>query len=586
MYRIRDKPASAKPGRSPAIRKLQEENEWDDNIKAQNISEYNSKVDKHCARFFHMRKLYKRHRVKQLCSVRSHNSSNKESRSTSAHRKDITTDQIEILKEELDLTWKNFKIPEQHKKIFNKSLESIPKIQAASKIAREIDNIEKGNANITAVISAVNKRESLLQEIQKKLQEKLVKPEIFSHIKLLQNFRDLTLRVIEFIELWRSEYSLTEQFQWINCIYYEKLKTDSDFLCETSLGKFFNFCLSDPLLTGPTEPKTINKREFSIPFSYRQGQRIRKAFDILSFNPAQPLKIRSSIQLSEIQCTASEVTHTEVSQIFPTELQISELEYKKEINEICKMILENMIYEEINTKLYLYVTQSFKEIIAASLTLYSSSILDRVITEILSELIPVIAKESHTEVTDSEYIDIRNLIINEVMEEQIQAISGTQTNNILSFHVTEEVIGCLELFQITLQTIQEEMKENQSIVYIVADEVIEEFLLEDWAEDIAELELVQAKMENVWKDLPGHIQKEIYHHQKHNIILRLCEMIYFGILNEFVGKIWLEGLVASEVKEERNEDKMLDEEIFLLKDPNYQVEDPRKGTLFRTGRKK
>jgi hypothetical protein len=121
------------------------------------------------------------------------------------------------------------------------------------------------------------------------------------------------------------------------------------------------------------------------------------------------------------------------------------------------------------------------------------------------------------------------------------------------------------------------MRENQSIVYIVADEMIEEFLLEDWAEDIAELELVQAKMENVWKDLPGHIQKEIYHHQKANIILRLCEMVYFGILNEFVGKIWLEGLVQAVIKEERNEETMLDEEIFLVKDPNYQVEDPRDG---------
>ncbi|OMJ94441.1 hypothetical protein SteCoe_2339 [Stentor coeruleus] len=566
MYRIRDKPVSARPGRSPAIRKLQEESEINDSIQAQKILKS---------------KLSKRSRAKHFYFIRSHNSSNKESRSTSAHRKDITIDQIEILKEELDLTWRNFKIPEQHKKVFIKSLESIPKIQAASKIAREIDNIEKGNANITSVISAINKRESLLQEIQKKFEEKLTKPEIFSHIKLLQNLRDLTLRAIEFIEFWKSEYSLTEQFQWINCIYYDKLKSDTNFLCETSLGKFFNFCLSDPLLTGPTEPKVINKREFSIPFSYRQGSRVRKTFDILSFTPSQPLKIRSSIQLNEIPCTASEVTHTEISQIFQTELQISDIENRKEINEICKMILENMIYKEVNTKLEVYVTQSFKEIIAASLTLYSSSILDRVITEVLSELIPVIAKESHTEVTDSEYIDIRNLIINEVMEEQIQTISGTQINNILSIYVTEEVIGYLELFQITLQTIQEEMKENQSIVYIVADKIIEEFLIEDWAEDVAELELVQAKMENVWKDLPGHIQKEIYHHQKENIILRLCEMVYFGILNEFVGKIWLEGLVGSVIKEERNEEKILDEDIFLLKDPNYQVEEPRKGVHFR-----
>jgi hypothetical protein len=156
---------------------------------------------------------------------------------------------------------------------------------------------------------------------------------------------------------------------------------------------------------------------------------------------------------------------------------------------------------------------------------------------------------------------------------------------VLSVYVTEEVVGYLELFSITLQTIQEEIEENQSIVYIVVDEVIEEFLLEDWVEDLAEVELVQEKMENVWKDLPGHIQKEIYHHRKGDIMNRICEMIYFNILNDFVGKIWTEGLVQSVIREERDENPLLDEDIFLLKDPNYQFEDFRKGSIIRITRR-
>ena len=172
-------------------------------------------------------------------------------------------------------------------------------------------------------------------------------------------------------------------------------------------------------------------------------------------------------------------THTEISQLFQTEVIVTELENKKEIKEIAKLLVEECIESEILEKLVISLTESFQEIIAASLTLYSSSILDRIITEVLSDLIPSIAKQSHTEVTDSEYIDIRNLIITEVMEEQIALISSNNTNDILSKILTENAIECIEFFQITLQALEEENKENQSIVYIVADKLIEEFLLED-----------------------------------------------------------------------------------------------------------
>jgi hypothetical protein len=250
------------------------------------------------------------------------------------------------------------------------------------------------------------------------------------------------------------------------------------------------------------------------------------------------------------------------------------------MSQFAQEILKRLFESELTLRLEEFALESFKEIIFASLTLYSSSILDRIISEVLSELIPAIAHESHTEVTDSEYIDIRNLIISEVMEEQISLISDIQSNDFIGIHVTEEVISCIELFRITLQTIDEEMKENQSIVFIVADEIIEEFIQGEWIEDIAEIELVQEKMENAWKDMPGHIQREIYLHQKKNIIERLNEMVYFDILNDFVGKLWLEGLVKSTIKEASGDGEIPNDEIFVLKDPNVVIEDSKKAIKF------
>ncbi|OMJ70658.1 hypothetical protein SteCoe_31318 [Stentor coeruleus] len=569
---------------------MQNEKDLNNNTKLPNLSFYDLKIDeKNSELSLKLKnkttsKTNKRQHIKQRNSLHC-NTTIKSSRSFSAHNQNTILSQTEILKEELIITWQNFKIPQQHQKFFTQSIKLLPKLQAASKIAQEIYNIENSNSNIISIIFSITKRESLLQTIHKKFQEQITKPEIFTHIKTLQNLRDITLQVIEFIEIWKSEFLISEDYEWENTSYYEKLKTDSDFLCETNLGKFFNFFLSDPLLTGPVEPKFMKQHSFSIPFTYRQGARIRRAFKILNFIPIKLIKTQISTYISEIPLSTTVNIHTEISQVFFIESTVTEEDIRKEFLEAIKEIVEKVLNDELNRKLEILVRESYKEIITASLALYSSSILDRIITEVLGEIIPVISKDSYNEVTDSEYIDIRNLIINEVMEEQMKSISNIQTNDILSVYVTEEVIGYLELFHLTLETIQEEIEENQSIVYIVVDEVIEEFLLEDWVEDLAEVELVQEKMENVWKDLPGHIQKEIYHYRKGDIMNRICEMIYFNILNDFVGKIWIEGLVQSFIKEERDESPLQDEDIFLLKDPNYQLEDLRKGSILRIIRK-
>ena len=141
------------------------------------------------------------------------------------------------------------------------------------------------------------------------------------------------------------------------------------------------------------------------------------------------------------------------------------------------------------------------------------------------------------------------------------------------------------MYKIALQTIEEENKENLSIVFIVADKLLDEFFNQEWVEELAEIELVDLKMEKAWKDLPGHIQKEIYFHQRGRINEKINEMVYFGILNDFVGKIWLENFLNNELKILKGEEQANDEDIFVLKDPNVVVDDNKK-TVYRNIRKK
>ena len=103
MYRIRDKPSSAKSSRSPGTHKPFDDNAWNDNVVYQNIPSYNSKADKHCLGFFNIRKLHKK-QIRQTHSTRPYNPLNKEPRHATAPKNEITPEQIEILKEELNLT--------------------------------------------------------------------------------------------------------------------------------------------------------------------------------------------------------------------------------------------------------------------------------------------------------------------------------------------------------------------------------------------------------------------------------------------------------------------------------------------------
>jgi len=191
-------------------------------------------------------------------------------------------------------------------------------------------------------------------------------------------------------------------------------------------------------------------------------------------------------------------------------------------------------------------------------------------------MIPSIARNSHTEVTDSEYLDIRNAILNEVFYEEILYLSSLQTSTLLSQYMTNEIFNSFDLTDLVVESINEEKQENLKIVFFVAENIMEEFISSEWSEDIAEVELINSKMESAWIGLPGHIQREIYWHQKANIIERVGEMVYFSVLNDFVGNIWLEGTVINILNEIRGKDLVPDEEVFVLKDPNLPVEDTKK----------
>lgn len=585
MLKIRKKIYSARPNKSPGERKCLEETAQ--NLNLSNPERRFERVGKNGVKnalgFFNLRKSKKRTGIKQLDSLHSNGSSNKESKSNVSYRNELYQSQVGILKEELELTWTAFKITEQHKNLFLSSLEGLPNLKAAIKIAREIDTIEKGSSNITSVLNTISIRELKLVTFKSHLQDSPLDPIFFS--KSIESLRELSLRLIDFIEIWKKDINHSDSFIWEGQNYYEKMQTDSDFIAESELNKFFCLYKSDPLFLGPTNIKKVGKRFYSVPYCAKQSSRIKRSQEILGYFPIKPDKPRS-LSTKEILNSSAEPPNSSVSLFFQTEVVQFDSEYIKFIQNISKSIFEAFLNESIVVNTQVLVVESCKEILLASLTLHSSSILDKIISEVLGEMIPSIAKNSHTEVTDSEYLDVRNAILSEVFYEEMHFICSSQTNDLLSLFLTDEIFCDFDLSELVVETMDEEKQENMKIVYIVSGNILDEFLNSEWSEEIAEVELINAKMEFAWIGLPSHIQREIYWHQKANIILRVSEMVYFSILNDFVGNIWLEGALTNILNELQGKDLLPDNDIFLLKDPSIPQEDPKKFVTTKLIRKK
>lgn len=123
------------------------------------------------------------------------------------------------------------------------------------------------------------------------------------------------------------------------------------------------------------------------------------------------------------------------------------------------------------------------------------------------------------------------------------------------------------------ESLAEENAQNVDIVHLALSEMMSDFLELEWLEEFAEEELVQYKIDEVRKDLPVHLQREIFNRDKHIIYSRVAELVYFGILNDFVGGFWTIGITKSAVQEELSNSELSIEDIFILKDPTIKVEE-------------
>jgi hypothetical protein len=225
----------------------------------------------------------------------------------------------------------------------------------------------------------------------------------------------------------------------------------------------------------------------------------------------------------------------------------------KVLKEFCALIYEEIIEKHVELLIPEAVTESSQEMMAAALLLFRSSVMDRCISEVLDLMIPEIAEGVKSEYAVIEFIDSRDLLFKEVFEGEMRRIVQETTLRIVAGTLVEGFLEMLPVEDIVQQAKIEEAACNREIVDQVGNHLVDCLVEEEWVEVLAEDEINSQRMEQIWKSLPPKLQKEVQKSQFPRFVEIISEYVYFDILNEVVGGVWVEGVVRMCLGEKNGE---------------------------------
>jgi len=582
------------------------ETPWDSRFIVKKLPNYDSKRDVYSKCIQNNRLRLRSHRPSGARSNSNSSSSrsrtlSKDSLNKTARTRQIYDGQAKLLESQLKETWERFRVSPQHMDIFSTQIAHLPSKRKAFVIAKEIDLLEKGENPVQLVMNSITDREYLVIQISELNQSLLAtteKQKVASlkkeAIELFRNIRNLNLSIVESVNFWSNYMKLNAyEFLWKNENYLEKMKHDLNFLKDTALAGLFKFEEDDPFLVNlkvasiATRANRTNRIQYVpiFPLNPKVSEKVNfgmKVLGLVQRKPSPYIKVKNSKPPKpETRVTPKQEESTpECHQV------VSDLEEEKqpelslgEIKAISEDVLGELLDSETRGNITNYVEESIKEMISASMRLYSSSILDRIITETLKEQIPFVANDAYTEIKDQEYLGSWEEVITQVTQEELSNLVEEEFRGITCLHAYEYMISSLSMQSIVEESLSEEKSQNSRIVVIVLEELVDCFLKKDWLEELVEEELTCFRIDESRKDLPAPIQREIFVLEKDRIFFRVAEWVWFDIVKDFPGRLWLEALVSSVL----NQEKGLEcEETFVLADPEVEIEETKRSKSTRS----
>ncbi|OMJ73764.1 hypothetical protein SteCoe_27475 [Stentor coeruleus] len=189
------------------------------------------------------------------------------------------------------------------------------------------------------------------------------------------------------------------------------------------------------------------------------------------------------------------------------------------------------------------VRESIKDMISASLIIFSNSILDHYIRETLEKDVIRIVHQAIDETKNTESIEIREDFISLACSIELKNTVESCVKDKLAEDIFNDAINNIYFDNLILDSINEEVWSNKAVFYYIADDLINSILNEDWLEILVEDEICYTKVNENYKLLPMKIQKEIAANVAEDKIDVVIEEIYFDFLNDYVANLWIENII-------------------------------------------
>jgi hypothetical protein len=449
---------------------------------------------------------------------------------------------------------------------------------------------------------------------------------------LLHKYRQVSIEVVERITQWRRGLGSPDlRFIWEGVNYLNKMKHDADFMRHSDLNKVFSFPLEhDTFLSYISAPVKKGSRwkrvlKVNLPLSSVMLTRLKKAeiqvkMEETTFRHQEEIELRDDScdvqvtvsdkpprkSLEESEFSFSEIikkvsirrpSTQAVPKLLSSSLQASLLQHHaslpqisfnqtsfvapavkrpkfvaEEVVEVAGILSLMLIKEAMDTDVPLLCSESCREVLVAALVLHSSTILDRLIIEVLYEIIPEVAREAWGEETDIEYVGFQAEVITGAICLELASGVNAWVREVIAEELNADWLWNVYFLDVVEQAIAEEIDLNGEIMFDFYTGLIDDIMEEEWIELLAENELEEALLDSKRLDMDPDLQSELYSREKPFFISKIAESMWFDWLNHILADIWLPRLVEADV----NSIDISYEQLFAYESPQPKTLGRRK----------
>ncbi|OMJ76884.1 hypothetical protein SteCoe_23656 [Stentor coeruleus] len=237
-----------------------------------------------------------------------------------------------------------------------------------------------------------------------------------------------------------------------------------------------------------------------------------------------------------------------------TSSELEDNEYQQETYKIACYISGQLIDSFFDDFCQKISQESYNEVLLAYLLLFSSSVLDKYLQEVLAYEVYDVACKAYALSKEIEYLDSHEIIYTGTIEEEINTIIETLIKERFALEICESFINNYSIDDIVKEAISDETQAKVTIVAITINQLLEDFFSEEWLDILIEDEINEVRLLSLWSLFPEKLQKDYCKNYSSQLITKLAELIYYDYLNDIVGELWPMAIVNSLIRNLNTDD--------------------------------